>query len=174
LSWHLIGFISSSLFKWTMNKTTKTLSLAVAMFAITGMTGAFSNQAFAGLDGEGCSPGFWKTDASKRSQVTWDATDTPIQPGQLWEDYFNPVELRVKSGNADSPTLEEALNAKGGKINALAREAVAALLNADHGDIDYPMNQAEIIILVNAAIAGDDTDIENWNYFLGRMRNQHT
>ena len=32
MSWHLIGFINSSLFKWTMNKT---LTLgAIAMFAV--------------------------------------------------------------------------------------------------------------------------------------------
>ena len=145
-----------------MNKMTKTLSLAVAMFAITGMTGAFSNQAFAGNGGEGCSPGFWKTDASKRSQVTWDATDTPLQPGDDWDTFFDDVTLRVKGvGPTNIVDLEDALNAKGGKINALAREAVAALLNEDHGDIDYPMNQVEIINLVNNAIAGDNEAIEN-------------
>ena len=147
-----------------MNKTTKTLSLAVAMFAITGMTGAFSNQAFAGVpepEGEeGCSPGFWKTDASKRDEATW--AETIYNPDNLWEDFFDPVELRVKSGNADSPTLEEALNAKGGKINALAREAVAALLNASHPDIDYEKNFGEIVALVNAAISdGSNIAIEN-------------
>jgi len=144
-----------------MNKTTKTLSLAVAMFAITGMTGAFSSQAFAGENGgEGCSPGFWKTDASKRGEATWD--DTVFGPDELWEDIFNPVELRVKSGNADSPTLEEALNAKGGKINALAREAVAAILNDSHPEIDYPLDLDVIQDLVNAAVSdGSNIAIEN-------------
>jgi len=142
-----------------MNKTTKTLSLAVAMFAITGMTGAFSSQAFANGD-EGCSPGFWKNDASKRGEATW--ADTVFGPDELWEDFFLPVELRVKSGNADSPTLEEALNAKGGKINALAREAVAAILNDSHPEIDYPLDFDAIQDLVNAAVSdGSNIAIEN-------------
>jgi len=146
-----------------MNKMTKTLSFAVAMFAITGMTGAFSNQAFAGEDPngfEGCSPGHWKNDASKRGEADWD--DTVFDPDQEWDAFFTAVELRVKSGTPSDPTLEEALNAKGGKINALAREAVAALLNASHPDIDYEKNMGEIIALVNAAISdGSNIAIEN-------------
>jgi len=143
-----------------MNKTTKTLSLAVAMFAITGMTGAFSNQAFAGNGGEGCSPGHWKNDASKRGEADWSAT--ALDPSDDWDTFFTDVTLRVKGvGPTNIVDLEDALNAKGGKINALAREAVAALLNESHPTIDYPMDQAAIIALVNAAIAGDNTDIEN-------------
>ncbi len=146
-----------------MNKLTKTLSFAVAMFAITGMTGAFSNQAFAGdpvsVGNEGCSPGHWKNDASKRDAVDWD--ETTFETDDDWDEFFTAVTLRTKSGTPSDPTLEEALNAKGGKINALAREAVAALLNASHPDIDYEKNMAEIIALVNGAIAGGDVDIEN-------------
>jgi len=143
-----------------MNKMTKVLSFAVAMFAITGMTGAFSNQAFANGD-EGCSPGHWKNDASKRGEADWSATAFDPDDDD-WDDFFTAVTLRVKSGNADSPTLEEALNAKGGKINALAREAVAALLNESHPNIDYPLDQTDIIDLVNAAIAdGSNIAIEN-------------
>jgi len=143
-----------------MNKTTKTLSLAVAMFAITGMTGAFTTQAFAHDGEEGCSPGHWKNDASKRGEADWSATIYDPDSDD-WDDFFTAVTLRTKSGTPNDPTLEEALNAKGGKINALAREAVAALLNESHPNIDYPLTDTEIIDLVNAAIAGDDTDIEN-------------
>ena len=144
-----------------MNKMTKTLSLAVAMFAITGMTGAFSSQAFAGENGfEGCSPGFWKTDASKRDEAAW--ADTAFGPDELWEDFFDPVTLRVKSGTPSDPTLEEALNAKGSKINALAREAVAAILNDSHPEIDYPLDFDAIQDLVNAAVSdGSNIAIEN-------------
>jgi hypothetical protein len=35
----------------------------------------------------------------------------------------------------------------------LLRSAVAALLNASHPDINYPMSEAEIIDAVNAALA---------------------
>ena len=147
-----------------MNKTTKTLSLAVAMFAITGMTGAFSSQAFAHGGEEGCSSGHWKNDADKRGEVDWD--DTAFLPGDLWSTTFDPITIRVKDGPGkptmeSDPTLQQALNARGGGINALAREAVAALLNESHGNIDYPLNQGEIIALVNAAIAGDAALIES-------------
>ena len=143
-----------------MTKITKTISFAVAMFAIAGMTGAFSNQAFANGD-EGCSPGHWKNDASKRGEADWSATAFDPDSDD-WDDFFEAVTLRVKSGTPSDPTLEEALNAKGGKINALAREAVAALLNESHPEIDYPLTQAEIIALVNAALPDDgDSDVED-------------
>ena len=142
-----------------MNKTTKTLSLAVAMFAIAGMTGAFNNQAFANGADEGCSPGHWKNDASKRGEADW--TPTGLDPDDdKWDDFFTAVTLRTKGGDPADATLEEALNAKGGKINALAREAVAALLNTNHPEIDYPMTQGNIITLVDSAIASGDAAIE--------------
>jgi hypothetical protein len=61
-------------------------------------------------------------------------------------------------GNA---TLLEALNFGGkgqcGKQQTLLRAAVAALLNAAHPNVDYPLNEAQIISLVNAALATSST-----------------
>jgi len=142
-----------------MNKITKTLSLAVAMFAIAGMTGAFGNPAYANHVDEGCSSGHWKNDADKRNEVDFD--NTAFEPTDDFDATFSAISIRVKDGpgkptiEAD-PTLQQALNARGGGINALAREAVAALLNESHADIHYPMSQGDIITLVNTAIAGDD------------------
>ena len=58
----------------------------------------------------------------------------------------------------------EALNANGGGIDALARHAVAALLNAAHPDVNYPLSTTEIINAVQQAIADGEpaiTDLKN-------------
>ena len=57
-------------------------------------------------------------------------------------------------GSLGSLTLEQALGQNGGGINALLRHAVAAVLNALHPGVDYPLTVSEIITLVNAAILG--------------------
>jgi len=142
-----------------MNKTTKTLSLAVAMFAITGMTGAFSNQAFAGSTGEGtCSSGFWKNDDSKNDAENWPVKTDPLD---LYENAMGGIdtELRTKGGNDDNPSLRDALNAKGGKENALAREAAAALLNIRSG-FDYPITEADLVAAMLNAFDGTDDDVD--------------
>jgi hypothetical protein len=58
----------------------------------------------------------------------------------------------------DSRTLLEALNFKGGSTTTdaariLLRSAVAALLNAAHPNVDYPLTVAEVVSRVNAALA---------------------
>ena len=50
------------------------------------------------------------------------------------------------------PTLLEAVWARGGGINALARHAVAALLNAS-ADIGYPLSVDDVEELVCGALA---------------------
>jgi hypothetical protein len=50
----------------------------------------------------------------------------------------------------------------GGGINALGRQAVAALLDASDPDVDYPLSAAEVISLTQAALdSGDPMLIEN-------------
>ena len=81
--------------------------------------------------GEGCTPGFWKQDQHFDSWVGFAPTDS-------FEAVFGvDVTLRVGGqGTVDDPTLLDALNATGGGVNALARHAVAALLNASNPDVD--------------------------------------
>ena len=57
-----------------------------------------------------------------------------------------------------NPTLLEGLQADGGGINALARHAVAALLNASNPDVDSDFTVAQVIALVHDAIASGDLD----------------
>ncbi|MHB1455239.1 MAG: DUF7507 domain-containing protein [Saccharofermentanales bacterium] len=103
-------------------------------------------------DYEGLTPGFWKNHPD-----LW----VDYDPDDLVGDVFDiPAAL---SALADD-TLMEALNYKGGSgaIGAarnLLRQAVAALLNASHPDVNYAMTEAEIIDAVNDALASMDREI---------------
>ena len=61
---------------------------------------------------------------------------------------------------ADGLTLQEVLGLTGGGEQALARQAVAALININSGDIDdYPMTQDDLVAAVNAALAGNNAAV---------------
>jgi hypothetical protein len=88
---------------------------------------------------KGCTPGFWKNHL--------DAWPTGYSPDDDFDatfgvDLFDP-----------DITLEEAVNAKGGKENKLARHGTAALLDAAHPHVDYPYSMAEVIAAVQAGDA---------------------
>ena len=56
-------------------------------------------------------------------------------------------------------TLLEAVSSKGGGEKALLRHTVAAILNASHPAIDYPMTVAQIISAVQSAYATGNFEI---------------
>jgi len=88
---------------------------------------------------EGCTLGYWKN-----HPLSWVGTGyTPM-------DNFDTV----FGVNAFSPdiTLIQALNLGGGGLNKLARQGVAALLNASSPGVDYPLTQAQVLMLVHDAI----------------------
>lgn len=89
--------------------------------------------------GEGCTPGYWKQEHHFDSWVGYSPNDS-----------FDAV-FGVSYGG----TLVEAAGAKGGKENALARHAVAALLNASSG-VDYYYTTTDVINMVQAAFASGD------------------
>jgi hypothetical protein len=103
--------------------------------------------------GEGCTPGFWKNNADKHEASAW---PKPPFPGEYFDSVFNvDVELRTKSGDPDNPTLLEALGAKGGGINALARHATAALLNITSDCVNYGIGSwSDLRQMVQDAIDG--------------------
>lgn len=101
---------------------------------------------------EGCTPGFWKNHTN-----CW----VDYSSSELVGDVFAiPAELDSLSDD----TLMEALRYKGGSkaigaARILLRHAVAAVLNAAHPDIAYPMPSASAIIAdVNAALDGLNRD----------------
>jgi len=89
--------------------------------------------------GEGCTPGYWKQEHHYDSWVGYSPSDS-----------FDAV-FGVSYGG----TLAEAAGANGGGANALARHAVAALLNAS-SSVDYLYSTADVINMVQAAFASGD------------------
>jgi hypothetical protein len=89
----------------------------------------------------GCTPGYWKNHPE-----SW----VGFSPDDLFDDVFDRV-IIIGAGGQNTitdPTLMEALNATGGGVSALARHAVAGILNASHPDIHYPRTVDTIIYYV--------------------------
>ncbi len=93
-------------------------------------------------NGEGLTPGFWK---QPHHFIHW--------IGYATNHSFDSV-FGVTSSN--SPTLLQALDAKGGGEFALQRHAVAALLNAASPEVSYAYTTAQIIAIVQQAYASGD------------------
>jgi|GEM_PF-2580620 len=95
---------------------------------------------------EGCSHGFWKN-----HRKAWAPT------GYKTSDDFDAT-FNCDAFDPDV-TLRQALWLRGGGLKALAREAVAALLNAAHPDVNYPSTVAEVIEKVQDAIESGEYDV---------------
>jgi hypothetical protein len=110
----------------------------------SGATVTFTNLADPFIPGdEGCTPGYWKQSQhfdSWEGYATGDDFDTVFGV-----DLFNP-----------DISLLDALNLGGGGVNALARHAVAALLNAASSGVDASLSEAEVIQLVQDAETSGD------------------
>lgn len=94
---------------------------------------------------QGCTPGFWRQEQH---------FDEWVPTGFAPTDSFNTVFGRIVF--TPDITLEEALQLGGGGINALARAAVAALLNATHPDVNYPLTAGEVIGMFQEAFDSGD------------------
>jgi hypothetical protein len=108
---------------------------------------------------EGCTPGYWKNNAKN-----WQASAWPvgISPDDKVSVYFTiPGCLSGCTVNGKSfgnNKLKQALSFQGGddkcgKAEILLRAAVAALLNSSSDCVSYGHTQAEVIEMVNAALA---------------------
>jgi hypothetical protein len=96
--------------------------------------------------GEGCTPGFWKQDQH------FDSWPVPITTTLAGAGFTN-------TGLPAGTTLLEALSFQGGPTlqdakNILLRQAAAAYLNSLA--IAYPLTTAEVVSMVNAALASGD------------------
>ena len=97
--------------------------------------------------GEGCTPGYWKNHTDR-----WTA---PYDPSDSFDSTFGVT-------STDNPTLLEAVGAGGGGEIALQRHAVAALLNAAHGDVDSGQTVQDVIDVVQDAYdTGDFEDAKD-------------
>jgi uncharacterized repeat protein (TIGR01451 family) len=97
---------------------------------------------------EGCTPGYWKQDQH------FDSWPAPYLPSSDFDatfgvNFFNP-----------NITLLEAAGLGGGGVNALARHAVAALLNSASAGVDYPYTTAQVLAIVQGtgAFAGQSVE----------------
>lgn len=110
------------------------------------------------LGDEGCTLGYWKNHTGEgrgNQQNAWAATG--YSTDDALEDVFDvPDDYEL-----DDVTLLEALSFNGGgdataASRLLLKQAVAAVLNASHGAVDYALTSGDIIAQVNAALATED------------------
>lgn len=102
---------------------------------------------------QGCTPGYWKNHTG-----SW--TGTGLSPSQTTASVFSAASAFPSLA---SKTLLQSLQGGGGPgtlgaATILLRAATAALLNAAHKGVDYPLTQAQVISQVNAALASNNRD----------------
>jgi hypothetical protein len=102
-------------------------------------------------DSEGLTPGFWKTHSRFGPAPLESWPETGLDPNDDYESLFG-VEV------PGTPGLIDALDAKGGGVNALLRHSAAALLNAAHPNVHYPLTYAGVVQLTRDAIDSGDRD----------------
>ena len=118
---------------------------------------------------EGHTPGFWKNNATN-----WGAAAWPTNPdGSL---VYSPTQTLGSVFSAVPPayagmTLLEALGNGGGGIDALLRQAVAALLSAAQPFIAYPYAANQVVALTNAAIIAGGARIDAQKNEFDRFNN---
>ena len=105
------------------------------------------------IDGEGCTPGYWKNHLD-----SWPPTG--YSPEQSVPSVFAEANAYPEAAAA---SLLDALNFGGGggvagAVRNLLRASVAALLDAAHPGVSYPRTPANVISLVDAALATGDRD----------------
>jgi hypothetical protein len=100
---------------------------------------------------QGCTPGYWRNHTDRWAGVAPD------------DDFDTTFDVDAFAPNI---TLYQAVGLGGGGVNALARHGTAALLNAHGGvpnsdgtTVNYPYTPAQVITLVQAALAPDG-DVE--------------
>lgn len=104
--------------------------------------------------GEGCTPGYWK------QEQHFDSWSFPYTTDTLFSSVFSRdivVRGEGKTLIAD-PTLLQALDANGGNVNAAARHAVAALLNAASSGVSYNLSVDGVIAAFQDAYPDGELD----------------
>lgn len=117
----------------------------------TGQLIAFTNEVFLSIDysscdpndppgGSGCGPGYWR---NEQNYSSWPIPLLPSVPfAGVFEDAF------------PGKTLADVLNEQSGPLNALGRQVVAALLNAESPQVDFDLTSAEVVAAFDAVYPG--------------------
>ena len=137
-----------------MNKTTKVLSLAVAMFALVGLVTFPAAHADIIYHKEGCTPGFYKANAKKNEADQW-PTISFEKNAITTTSSLSSVGINSHLVSQDT-TLIDALNFRGGSSDTQAeqiflRAAVAAFLNANNPNVNYLIPGDAILSVINGA-----------------------
>lgn len=134
---------------------TRILILAIALLAI-GVLALGAETVTATAPTNACTPGYWKNHTA-----AWKG----YSPSQTLGSVFPSVSVITGTGGVSltNDTLLTALNYGGGDgafgaAQILSRAAVAAILNASHPSVGYPLTVAEIIAKVNAAFASKNRE----------------
>lgn len=111
----------------------------------------FQFTASARLGREACSQGFWRNHTDR-----WPPTG--FSPSMLFVDAFEISDFssnEIPASFDHNMTLFEAANMTGGSFNQLLLQGTAALLNAAHPDIDYPLTVNQVRTVMQDAYAGE-------------------
>ena len=103
--------------------------------------------------GDGCTPGYWK---QSHHFDSWPAAYSPNGTtfGEVFTDCGAGDTLnRPESGSICDKTLLQALELRGGGLNALGRHAVAALLSAS--TVSYDLTPGQVVSAVNDALSSN-------------------
>lgn len=99
--------------------------------------------------GDGCTPGYWK------QSHHFDSWTAPLTPDTLFSDMFG-------SDVFGDMTLLDVLKQGGGKVKALGRHAVAALLNANSPDVSFDRSTTQVKMMFNNALSdGNIEEVKN-------------
>jgi hypothetical protein len=107
--------------------------------------------------GQGCTPGFWKANATKQEANAW-----PVSPDTLLGTVFTiPACLSSCTQNFANLTLRQALSLQGGntlceKAETLLRIATGSFLNASSSCVQFNLNAAALVAEVNGVLASCD------------------
>jgi hypothetical protein len=108
---------------------------------------------------QGCTPGYWKNNATSKSANAWPA---PYTPNTSIADVFDiPGCLGGPTGTLGTSSLLKALGFTGntsftGSAKLLLRSAAAALLNSASRCVQFPLCANEVIADVDEALASCD------------------
>jgi hypothetical protein len=118
---------------------------------------------------QGLTPGFWKNNAIQFGAHAW---TPPYTPTTTFASAFGCT----VPGQSSSLTLLQALQLQGGGNKALARQAVAALLDAALPDsvLNYPYTTAQVISMVCTAYASGPTAVNTLEQQLDTINNQES
>ena len=99
---------------------------------------------FWSVEPEGCSHGYWKSHMDR-----WPSA---YEPDDLFSVHFADA--------FPGMTLLDVLEERGGHLDALGRESVAAVLNAADPDVEYAFTEEEIKAMFDTVFQGADGDYD--------------